>query len=635
MTLPSLAQAVSLHQQGRLAEAEPLYRQVLAAAPSYQAQYLLAVLLYQQQRADAALEAVDQAVALNPQGVESLLLKGAVLQAAGRSEEALQNLAAVTARQPGHAEGWYNQGVVLSSLGRQNEAVAAFDRTLAIRPTASAWTNRGVALTALGRAADAVDSFDSALALDMAFPAALYNRGIALLALGRFADALAAFDQLLARVLDDHLAWNNRGVALQGLERFAPALESYDRSVALRPDYAPAWKNRGLALTSLKRFDEAIASFDRAVAQDPEQVDAWSRRGDVLRHRERFGEAIASYDRALALAPDSPDAWSHRAACLQMMHRFDEAQVSVDRALSLAPDHLHALSVRGSLLSETGRVPEGMDSYRRRAELAFGRQPHVAADDEPDHRKRHDAEQRDYLASQGEAPDCFHIAGGERLAKPAVNPANAQTIAALWAGSNPRLVVIDNLLTPEALEGLQRFCRGSTIWKKAYRDGYLGAMPDHGFACPLLAQIADELREIFPTIFARHGLGQWWGFKYDSSLSGIRIHADQAAVNVNFWITPDEANRNPANGGLVVWDQKPPLDWDFLRSNGDEKAARDFLAQTGAKPVTVPYRVNRAVIFDSDLFHETDRIEFQDGYLNRRINITMLYGRPAANQVLR
>ncbi len=43
--------------------------------------------------------------------------------------------------------------------------------------------------------------------------------------------------------------------------------------------------------------------------------------------------------------------------------------------------------------------------------------------------------------------------------------------------------------------------------------------------------------------------------------------------------------------------------------------------------MTVPYRANRAVIFDSDLFHETDRIRFADGYQNRRINITMLYGR--------
>jgi hypothetical protein len=33
------------------------------------------------------------------------------------------------------------------------------------------------------------------------------------------------------------------------------------------------------------------------------------------------------------------------------------------------------------------------------------------------------------------------------------------------------------------------------------------------------------------------------------------------------------------------------------------------------------------VIFDSDLFHATDRPVFRDGYLNRRINITFLYGR--------
>jgi hypothetical protein len=34
--------------------------------------------------------------------------------------------------------------------------------------------------------------------------------------------------------------------------------------------------------------------------------------------------------------------------------------------------------------------------------------------------------------------------------------------------------------------------------------------------------------------------------------------------------------------------------------------------------------------FYSDLFHETDRIAFKEGYLNRRINITMLYGRREA-----
>jgi tetratricopeptide (TPR) repeat protein len=629
MTQLLLGQATALHQRGQLAEAEALYQQVLATEPgNYQAQYLIAVLLYQGQRLPQAYQAVEAALGLSPEMVGSLLLKGVILQALGRGEEALLSLAAVTGREPGHAEAWYNQGVVLAGLGRQEDAVTAFDQALALRPGAPAWTNRGTALKALGRTAAAMESYDLALTLQPDFPPALYNRGLALLDLQRFAEAVSAFDQLLTTAPDNHEAWNNRGVALDRLDEPAPALESYDRCLAIRPDYALAWKNRGTVLTRLKRFDEAVASFDRAVSHGlgPDVADALSGRGDVLRHRERFDEAIASYDRALALAPDNADAWSNRAACLQVVRRFAEAGESVEKALTLVPDHIHGLAVLGSLACELGDFAQGLESYRRRAELLHAGVP-VTGDSDPDFKKRHDAEQRAFLRAQNVAAEGFHIAGGEKLATPAVDPGNAAAIAAQWAASDPKIAVIDNLLTPAALEGLRRFCWGSTIWKKPYPDGYLGAMPDHGFACPLLAQIAGELREVFPTIFGQHGLGQWWGFKYDSSLSGIRIHADQAAVNVNFWITPDEANRNPDNGGLVVWNKKPPLDWNSLRSNGDEKSARDLLAQTGAKPVIVPYRANRAVIFDSDLFHETDHIEFQDGYLNRRINVTMLYGR--------
>ena len=38
------------------------------------------------------------------------------------------------------------------------------------------------------------------------------------------------------------------------------------------------------------------------------------------------------------------------------------------------------------------------------------------------------------------------------------------------------------------------------------------------------------------------------------------------------------------------------------------------------------YRANRAVIFDSDLLHQTDKIRFKEGYSSRRINVTLLYG---------
>ena len=55
------------------------------------------------------------------------------------------------------------------------------------------------------------------------------------------------------------------------------------------------------------------------------------------------------------------------------------------------------------------------------------------------------------------------------------------------------------------------------------------------------------------------------GYKYDTGSTtpkvqkygteGICVHADEAAVSVNFWITKDEANNDPAGGGLIVYDR--------------------------------------------------------------------------------
>jgi hypothetical protein len=259
-------------------------------------------------------------------------------------------------------------------------------------------------------------------------------------------------------------------------------------------------------------------------------------------------------------------------------------------------------------------------------ELAYG--PRVPDLNGFAHEHKHEREQKDWLAAFGESGGgLLHIVGGARLSGRAVNDFNGEVADKAWRESDPRIVVIDNLLTDEAVAQLRRYCLGSHIWHTPYPQGYLGAFPESGFAAPLLAQIAEELSATFQDIFAAHPLRYHWAFKYDSSLDGIGVHADEAAVNVNFWITPDAANLDPESGGLVIWDKKAPPDWGFAKFNADEKAIYAFLAESGAKPVIVPYRANRAVIFDSDLFHKTDVIRFADGYENRRINITMLYGR--------
>ena len=585
-------QAVSLHQAGRLAEAEVLYRQAIAAGVrDAQVLHLYAAALYQQGRFTEALAAGEAALKVSPGDVEGLLLQGAIQMALKRPREALEPLTRAVAAAPRHGDAWQALGTVRIDLGQLEAAIADFDRALAIQSSPPAWANRASALLGLDRPEEALESANRALQL---------------------------YPQLA-------VAWISRGYALHRMNRLAEAVESFDRALAILPDHFPAWLRRGEALWTLGRNDEALESFDRALVLDPASVDAQAQRAGVLSLLVRCDEAIAGYDRALAAAPQRHDIWANRAVALTIVQRFDEAEASIERALAIAPNNPAALLVRGKLLCETGRVEEGLALFAARAAQVYGDASETAPTSEAQH--RHDQEQQAYLSARGVAASRFHIDGGDRIAGPAVNPANRQAAALAWAGSDPQIVVIDQLLTEPALEGLRRFCWGSTVWRKPYRQGYVGAFIDHGFACPLLAQIAEELREVFPTVVGDHPLLSTWGFKYDSRLGGIRIHADQAAVNVNFWITPDEANLNPDSGGMVIWDAAAPADWAITRYNGDDDAVRAFLSEANSQSTSVPYRANRAVIFDSDLFHETDRIEFKDGYLNRRINVTMLYGR--------
>ena len=100
---------------------------------------------------------------------------------------------------------------------------------------------------------------------------------------------------------------------------------------------------------------------------------------------------------------------------------------------------------------------------------------------------------------------------------------------------------------------------------------------------------------------------------------------------MNFWITPKKANLNPRSGGLIVYDVEAPKEWDFKTFNNDEQRIREELKKSKGNTNVIPYNENRAVIFNSNLFHETDSYEFKEGYENRRINVTLLFGRRKDN----
>ena len=522
-------------------------------------------------RLDEAKQLYQQILAIDPHHAETLHLLGLIAYRAGKFEEAVELLSQATRENQSQPTYWFNLGVVLQKQGKGPEALSAYERALTIHPQ---------------------------------YPEAHSNVGNVLMELGQLEGAAAAYQRAL-RIRPEYVeAHNNLGVVLKEQGKLDEARMSYERALRLAPNHLEAHCNLGSVLMDQGNLDQAVTCFERALQMKPHYVKAMYHLAFALMWQKRFEEAFT---------------YLRRSADLKQNHNNPVTQLSVSRSrLKHDAEQVRYLFDRGRIGPEHSAYLDALVRLSRRAA------------ENPEATARMSVDTGELQAIAASFNRIIHYGDGPELATGAVNPAlDVPAIEARYHASRPEVMYLDGLLTQEALMSLRRFCLESTIWKRDYENGYLGAFLGDGFSCPLLLQISEELRLKFPGIFKHHLLTQAWAFKYDSERTGLNIHADAAAVNVNFWITPDEANLDLERGGLVVWDREAPRHWNFkdYNSTANEPKVREFLADSGAKAVTIPYRANRAVIFNSDLFHETDRFHFKDEYQSRRLNITLLYGR--------
>ncbi|MEO8301603.1 MAG: tetratricopeptide repeat protein [Rhizomicrobium sp.] len=328
-----LNQAIAFHQTGRLADAERLYLQLMAAVPREpMAHHMLGVVRAQQGRNTEALALMGAALTLRPGAPEVLSNLANVLRAQGRLEEALASYDQALAAKPDYFAAWNKRALALHELGRLDEALASADRALMLQPNyVEALNTRGIVLAGLGRPQQALADYDRALILAPDFPDTLNNRALVLQNLRRLEEALTSVERALQAHNGFAEAWNNRGIILFELKQAAESLASYERALALRPDYAEAFNNRSAALFSLKRFADALADSDRAVALRPHFADALYNRGNALSELNRPHDALASYEQALAIQPDHPRALSGLANAAMTIGDWERTSTLAER----------------------------------------------------------------------------------------------------------------------------------------------------------------------------------------------------------------------------------------------------------------------------------------------------------------
>src|SRR5438132_9375798 len=528
---------------------------------------------------------------------------------------------------------------------KHHHAPAPSDKTIALKSL----LDEAVAHHKAGRLQQAEQLYGQILAVDPNQDDALHYLGLLAYRVGQLDKAIDLLSKAVQKDAKNSLYHFNLGVVYQKRGRLGEAVESYRRAVTINPSHVEAHSNLGNALKDQRQLDQAVASYKKALSLNPNYVEAHNNLGVALKEQGRLDEAVVSYERALSLKPNHVETHCNLGIALKDQGKLEAAIASFERALILKPDYVKAHHNLGLAFLWQQQFDRALTSLRRSADLQHNHGRPVNEASIHKSRIKHDAEQIQHLLDRGmldrgHAPyldslkrlreQCGHDAGPatrltighaalqqiapsfNRILHYAESPAlpqgalnqrlDVEAIEARYHASRPEIMYIDDLLNEEALQSLRRFCLESTIWKKEYENGYIGAFLAEGFSSPLLLQIAEELRVRFPGIFKQHLLTQAWAFKYDSELTGLNIHADAAAVNVNFWIIGDDVNLDPSRGGLVVWDKEAPQEWDFKEYNNkrNEPKIREFLRSRGANAMTIPYRQKRVVVFNVDLVHE-------------------------------
>jgi tetratricopeptide (TPR) repeat protein len=372
----TLDQAQALHAEGRLAEAEMLYRQVLHSKPdAVGAIQALGALSYQQGRLDEAAMMFKRGVTLRPDAADFHANLAETLRLLNRFDEAAAHVRQALALDPHLPDAWNSRGLLEYERKRFTDAVAAYREAIRLRPRyVAAFTNLGSALKALGRLDDATDALRTALWIDPDFAPALANLAQVLADTGDLTqlDEAEAICRRAVHVAPRlHQALNSLGNILRLQGRLDEALTCYRQIPQSSRQQATARLNIGRTFQEQGRYADAAQMFDLALAIEPDPARYHACYGSLSSERDDHVEAARHY--RLALARDPECAQAHHGLGLALLEQggHDEAFTCFQQALKIDP----SMAGVWVALSRTEAERGDFDSSCRSARSALCIQP--------------------------------------------------------------------------------------------------------------------------------------------------------------------------------------------------------------------------------------------------------------------
>jgi tetratricopeptide (TPR) repeat protein len=340
----TIQQAITTHQEGKLEEAEQLYRSLLETDPTnLDANNNLGVLLFNLERFDEAEKYYRKAIEFKADYAEAHNNLGVVLQALKRFDEAEISFNKAIEHKTNYAEAYYNLGNLLSDLKRLDEAEASFNKAIKLKSDhVETHFKLGNILRDLKRFDDAEKSYRKAIEIKPDYFAAYNNLGVILDELGRFDDAVIIYKKTLELKPDHVYGFFNLGNTLYKLGKFDECEINFSKAIKHKPNFAEAYFNLGNTLEKLGKLEEAVSNYKKTIEFKPDYADAYFNLGNVYNNLKKFEEAEASYKKAIEIKPVHGNAHNNLGALQESLGKFVEAEINYKKAIEFKPEYAEA-----------------------------------------------------------------------------------------------------------------------------------------------------------------------------------------------------------------------------------------------------------------------------------------------------
>jgi tetratricopeptide (TPR) repeat protein len=414
----------------RTDDAVRIYQEILAKSPDYrQGRYRLGEILLARGDLQGANAQVDEALKLEKNDRQALLLRARLLARRGKSEDlrsAVEDLNNVLKQEPNSRTGLYFMAQINFTLGQLDKArvfaadlernypeylparlmqlqltlagaeykaattmasdlLSRLDKTAPDRENSpqllaelreKAHLSRGTAQLQLKNVAAARRDFEIASQIAPNDPVVHNSMALLALAENKPADAIASFENALKVDATNYDALNGLLNLYARNSELDKAHAKLDQAIASYPNLAPLHFLKAQAYRLQQNVASEQAELNKTIEIDSSYLPAYSSLAAIYINAKQEDLAIAEYQKIIARRPDNSTAYTLIGILEDQRKNYDKAEENYRKAIEKDPNAVIAANNLAWLYAVTGRG--NLDEALRLAQGVVQKNPNVA-----------------------------------------------------------------------------------------------------------------------------------------------------------------------------------------------------------------------------------------------------------------